>query len=81
MDGVEERVRWREVRLDRGALDQPPQTNEVGRSAALLGGLLVLVDRFQLPVRLFEIGCSAGLNLRADHYRYRHPGGESSGTP
>jgi hypothetical protein len=60
----------------RGALDQPPQTNEVGRSAALIGGLLVLVDRFELPVRLFEIGCSAGLNLRADPYRYRHPGGE-----
>jgi hypothetical protein len=58
------------------ALDQPPQTNEVGRSAALIGGLLVLVDRFDLPVRLFEIGCSAGLNLRADHYRYRHPDGE-----
>jgi hypothetical protein len=60
----------------RGALDQPPQTNEVGRSAALIGGLLALVDRFDVPVRLFEIGCSAGLNLRADHYRYRYPGGE-----
>ncbi len=48
----------------------------MGRSAALIGGLLVLVDRFDLPVRLFEIGCSAGLNLRADHYRYRYPGGE-----
>ena len=60
----------------RAALDQPPQTNEVGRSAALIGGLLALSDRFGLPVRLFEIGCSAGLNLRADHYRYRYPGGE-----
>jgi hypothetical protein len=60
----------------RGALQQPPQTNEVGRSAALIGGLLVLVDRFDLPVHLFEIGCSAGLNLRADHFRYRHQGGE-----
>lgn len=60
----------------RAALDQPPQTNEVGRSAALLGGLLTLTERFGLPVRLFEIGCSAGLNLRADYYRYRYPGGE-----
>jgi hypothetical protein len=60
----------------RGALAQAPQTNEVGRSAALIGGLLVLVDRFDLPVRLFEIGCSAGLNLRADQFRYRHAGGE-----
>jgi hypothetical protein len=60
----------------RTALDQPPQTNEVGRSAALIGGLLVLGRRFGLPIRLFEIGCSAGLNLRADHYRYRYPGGQ-----
>lgn len=59
----------------RHALDQPPQTNEVGRSAALIGGLLLLGRRFDVPIRLYEIGCSAGLNLRADHYRYRHPGG------
>jgi len=60
----------------RAALDQPPQTNEVGRSAALIGGLLKLTDQFGLPTRFFEIGCSAGLNLRADHYRYRYPGGD-----
>jgi hypothetical protein len=67
----------------RAALDHPPQTNEVGRSAALIGGLLMLADRFGLPVRLFEIGCSAGLNLRADHYRYRYPGGDwgAAGSP
>jgi hypothetical protein len=60
----------------RTALDQPPQTNEVGRSAVLIGALLRLNHGFGLPVRLFEIGSSAGLNLRADHYNYRHAGGQ-----
>lgn len=46
----------------------PPQTNEVGRGAALIGGLLYLVDQSDLPIRLVEIGTSAGLNLRADHF-------------
>lgn len=60
----------------RGALEQPPQTNEVGRSAALIGGLLRINREFQLPIRLFEIGSSAGLNLRADRYHYRYAGGQ-----
>ncbi len=42
----------------------------------LIGGLLFLTRQFDLPVRLFEIGTSAGLNLRAEHYRYGYPGGE-----
>ncbi|HEX5144017.1 MAG TPA: DUF2332 family protein [Mycobacterium sp.] len=62
--------------LLRAALEQPPQTNEVGRSAALAGALLRMVARFPYPVRLFEIGASAGLNLRADHYLYRFDGGQ-----
>lgn len=60
----------------RAALRHPPQTNEVGRSAALIGGLLHLHSEFRLPIRLFEIGSSAGLNLRADRYHYRYAGNQ-----
>lgn len=52
-------------------LDGPPQTNEVGRSAALMAGLLVLADRFHLPFALHELGASAGLNTVLDRYAYR----------
>lgn len=48
----------------------PVQTNEPGRSAALLGGFLVVAAETGLPLRLLEIGASAGLNLRWDHFRY-----------
>lgn len=59
----------------REGLADPPQTNEVGRAAPLVGGLLTVADATGLPIRLLEIGASAGLNLRADHFRLRHEGG------
>jgi hypothetical protein len=49
-------------------LAHPPQTNEVGRAAALLGGLRHIAAEADLPVRLVEVGASAGLNLRADWF-------------
>jgi hypothetical protein len=51
-------------------LDHPPQTNEVGRSALFMAGLLVVASRTRLPVALYEIGASAGLNLALDGYAY-----------
>jgi hypothetical protein len=52
----------------RRSIEHPPQTNEVGRAVPLLGGLRhVSAWTGGMPVRLVEIGASAGLNLRADH--------------
>ncbi|GEP38754.1 hypothetical protein NPS01_24170 [Nocardioides psychrotolerans] len=60
-------------------LDRPPQTNEVGRATVLMAGLLALGRERALPVRLFEIGSSGGLNLLADQFRYVDADGSSIG--
>jgi hypothetical protein len=46
------------------------QTNEVGRSAVLVGGYAAITRLTPLPLRVLEVGASAGLNLRWDHYAY-----------
>jgi hypothetical protein len=54
------------------ALAVPPQTNEVGRSAALLAGLFDLVAASSIRrIRLLGLGASAGLNLLLDYYAFR----------
>ncbi len=47
-----------------------PQTNEVRRCGGLLGGFLHVARASGLPLRLREIGTSAGLNLGWDRYHY-----------
>lgn len=51
-------------------LDGPPQTNEAGRGASIMGGLLWLARRVAPQFDLFEIGASAGVNTMLDRYRF-----------
>lgn len=57
------------------------QTNEVGRACALFGGFHRVARTTGLPLRLLEVGASAGLLLRWDHYGYvvdgRNLGGDA----
>jgi hypothetical protein len=61
-------------------LHEGVQTNEVGRSAVLVGGYAVVAARTGLPLRVLEVGASAGLNLRWDHFAY-DTGEEVAGDP
>lgn len=49
-------------------LNSPPQTNEVARSAVLIAVGHWIRARSDLPLRLSELGASAGLNLNWDQY-------------
>jgi hypothetical protein len=51
-------------------LRSAPQTNEIGRSAVLLGGFATIARETGLPLATLEIGASAGLNQLWHRYRY-----------
>jgi hypothetical protein len=58
------------------------QTNEVGRCALLVPVLSQISQDTGHPLRLLDVGSSAGLNLHVDKYSYRYePGGEIRGDP
>jgi hypothetical protein len=59
-------------------LSRAVQTNEVGRCASLLPGFLTVSRITGLPLRILEVGTSAGLNLRWDQYRYEGGAGDTS---
>jgi len=57
----------------------PPQTNEIGRAACLIGPLMMAARETGLPLTLWEIGSSAGLNLILDRYRFTLGAGRVAG--
>lgn len=61
-------------------LDGPPQTNEAGRSASIMAGLLWLSQRLGPRFELNEIGASAGVNTMMERYFY-DLGGVQVGPP
>ena len=74
-DALAENFDWIRPRLTRTV-----QTNDPGRSVVLFAVLLSLADTYGLPIRLLEIGASAGLNLLVDRYCYV-VGGDTLGDP
>ncbi len=53
-----------------GWFDSPPQTNEAGRSASFMAGLLWLSGRLGPRFELNELGASAGINTMMERYAY-----------
>jgi hypothetical protein len=62
-------------------LRNTPQTNEVRRTAVLVGGFLTVAKETGLMLRCLEVGASAGLNINWDRFRYGFGNGASWGDP
>ncbi|MGI3169205.1 DUF2332 domain-containing protein [Pseudooceanicola sp. C21-150M6] len=86
---VDDTTLWSAIRAAMGRhqteilhwLDSAPQTNEVRRSAAMIAAACLLAERCPgLPLRLSELGASAGLNLWFDHYALSLPVGTTRGA-
>lgn len=60
--------------------DGPPQTNEAGRSASLMAGLLWLAQHHGPCFEINELGASAGINTMMERYHY-DLGGVMVGPP
>jgi hypothetical protein len=58
----------------------PPQTNEVGRAAAIIAALMVAQRDTGCAFELLELGSSCGLNLNLGRYAY-DLGGIAAGVP
>lgn len=52
-------------------LEFAPQTNEVRRASGVMPALLHLSATYKLPIKLYEMGASAGLNLAMDQFAYQ----------
>ena len=63
-------VLHRHAQQVRAFIEGPPQTNEVNRSAVLIGGYSEVVRQTGLPLRCLEVGASAGLNLLWRNFHY-----------
>ncbi len=82
---------WRAIEVDlhenerayAGLLPRPVQTNEVARALPVLASMLAIAHETRLPLRVFEIGSSAGLLLNFDRYRYtgEHWGWGNTASP
>ena len=75
-DALASHVAARRRSLEETIATRSLQTNDVGRCGLLLAAIAA-AEPPDGPNALVDVGCSAGLNLRLDHYHYRYePGGE-----